>query len=168
MAQSWAARSLLALRSGANSAGLARHCSSLPVPAQGAEAETQSHIPGVKQGGEKFVMLFTCSVCDTRSAKVISKTAYTSGVVLAKCPGCDNNHLIADHLGWFEDDSVDVESLMAAKGQSVTKAEFDATGGVLELSQEDLAILGTGKPSLGSKATAAAAQAEEEPASDRS
>ena len=116
-----------------------------------------------------MTMLFTCTVCDTRSAKVISKVrssldagvasacsppcaaqaAYTSGVVLAQCPGCNSNHLIADHLGWFENDSVNVEQLLAAKGESITKSEFTASGGVVELSEEDLAILGSGKPRMG-------------------
>lgn len=70
-------------------------------------------------------------------------------MVLAQCPGCKNNHLIADHLGWFEDSSVDVESLMAAKGETISKSDFTASGGVLELSEEDLTILGTGIPRMG-------------------
>jgi protein import protein ZIM17 len=71
--------------------------------------------------------------------------------VIATCPGCENKHLIADNLGWFGDGKVDVESMLAAKGQQITKSEFTASGGVLELTEEDLQIITTGKPALRSK-----------------
>ncbi|RLN96433.1 hypothetical protein BBJ28_00002964 [Nothophytophthora sp. Chile5] len=98
-----------------------------------------SGAPGVESSGEKFVMVYTCSVCETRSAKTISQHAYYHGVVLVRCPGCENLHLVADRLGWFEDDATDVESLLREKGESV---RFVTNETVLELTENDI----LGKP----------------------
>lgn len=103
-------------------------------------------IPGVKFGGAKLAIMFTCTaqiepeggepyVCGTRSAKVFTRQAYENGVVLVRCPGCGNQHLIADRLGWFEDDSWDVERLMRERGEGMVKLDEDGT----------LQILGTEK-----------------------
>jgi hypothetical protein len=55
--------------------------------------------------------------------------------VLVTCPGCENIHLIADHLGWFQDGSFTVETLMAERGEAVVRG----ADGTIELNPEDIA-----------------------------
>lgn len=71
---------------------------------------------------------FTCKVCSERSHHVMSKLAYTKGVVLIECPGCENRHLIADNLGWFRDGKTTVEDLVKEKGEGIRKVVVDEDG----------------------------------------
>jgi mitochondrial protein import protein ZIM17 len=66
-----------------------------------------------------MLMAFTCSKCETKQAKTFSKDSYQNGVVLLRCEGCDNLHLIADNLGWFRDNKVNIQLLMEEKGEQV-------------------------------------------------
>jgi mitochondrial protein import protein ZIM17 len=66
--------------------------------------------------------------------KTASREAYDKGVVVARCAGCDNLHLIADRLGWFGQTG-SVEDFLAAQGQEVKKGSADT----LNLTLEDLA-----------------------------
>ena len=87
-----------------------------------------------------MAIVYTCGVCETRSIKQFSEHSYLNGVVLVRCPGCENLHLIADRLGVFEgkgDDGQgwDIQKAMAELGDNVRV--FDDEN-VLELSVEDL------------------------------
>ncbi|XP_004307372.1 PREDICTED: uncharacterized protein LOC101291376 [Fragaria vesca subsp. vesca] len=79
-------------------------------------------------------LIFTCTVCDTRTMKTASKEAYEKGVVVARCSGCNNLHLMADHLGMFGEKST-VEDFLASRGEEVKKGHSDT----LNLTLEDLA-----------------------------
>ncbi|GAA5900572.1 hypothetical protein JCM8208_000538 [Rhodotorula glutinis] len=87
--------------------------------------------------------------CGHRSSHEFSKRSYDKGVVIVQCPGCDNRHLIADHLHWFHstpspahptglpfDPSVPkqprtVEDLLREKGEHVTWGLPAGEGGQL-------------------------------------
>ncbi|XP_062594757.1 DNL-type zinc finger protein-like [Saccostrea cucullata] len=78
---------------------------------------------------------FTCKVCDRRTTKTFSRTAYTRGVVIIKCEGCKNNHLIADNIGWFKHvKGRNIEEILAEKGEEVKRYLED---GSLEIEMDD-------------------------------
>ncbi|KAI3817633.1 hypothetical protein L1987_11429 [Smallanthus sonchifolius] len=80
-----------------------------------------------------LAMMFTCKVCETRSVKTISRESYEKGVVVARCGGCNNYHLIADHLGIFGEKG-SIEDILAARGEEVKKGSSET----LNLTLEDL------------------------------
>ncbi|CAN6239021.1 unnamed protein product [Urochloa humidicola] len=80
-----------------------------------------------------LAMIFTCKVCETRSMKMASRDSYNNGVVVARCGGCNNLHLIADRLGWFGEPG-SIEDFLAAQGAEVKKGSTDT----LNFSLDDL------------------------------
>lgn len=92
-------------------------------------------IPGAQTGGRKLAVIFTCTVCETRSVKQFTEQAYHHGVVLARCPGCQNLHLIADRLGYFDERPMDLETIAAQTGQTVRTIQDQ---GVTEIDLEAL------------------------------
>lgn len=81
-----------------------------------------------------LAMIFTCTVCQTRLAKTMSRQTYEKGVVIVRCGGCKNLHLIADRLGWFGEPG-SVEDFLKHKGMEVRKGSEES----YEFSAEDLA-----------------------------
>jgi len=64
-------------------------------------------------------IIFTCNVCEHRQAKTMSKQSYEKGVVLIRCDGCENVHLIADNLGWFKDNKTNIADILKEKNEDV-------------------------------------------------
>lgn len=76
--------------------------SSLPTDAAAASSLNGNSKPFV--ANHKFQLQYTCNICETRNAHSVSRLAYRQGVVIARCKGCDSQHLIADNLGWTDYD----------------------------------------------------------------
>jgi len=95
----------------------------------------------------KMELNYTCKVCNTRNIKIISKQAYEKGVVIVKCGGCSNNHLIADNLGWWpelqEQGIHKIEDLLLAKGETVRRVHADPTDRVENFENLELMPSGT-------------------------
>jgi protein import protein ZIM17 len=68
-----------------------------------------------------MMIVFTCSICEHKSARTFSKDAYNKGVVMIRCQSCENFHLIADNLKWFKDEKTNIEDIMRDKGSEVHK-----------------------------------------------
>ena len=40
-------------------------------------------------------------------------------IIIHRCEGCDKLHLIADNLGWFDDNKINIETIMKEKGEEI-------------------------------------------------
>merc|ERR1719401_50798 len=68
----------------------------------------------------KITLQYTCEKCETRNEVKMSRLAYRKGLVIARCKGCNANHLISDNLGWTNIMDGALESFMESQGRSDT------------------------------------------------
>ncbi|KPI88345.1 hypothetical protein ABL78_2584 [Leptomonas seymouri] len=101
---------------------------------------------GIGPAGGDMVAAFTCGPCDYRMVKRFSKHAYTKGIVIVECPNCHVKHLLADNLGWLEDEAKNIEDFLREKGESFTR--IDGTSGDFQAVVDDGADAASAGPSL--------------------
>lgn len=77
-----------------------------------------------------YQLTFTCKPCGQRSTHRISKHGYHRGAVLISCPGCQNRHVISDHLGFFADKTFTLEDILKQRGDQVKRGTLGANGDV--------------------------------------
>ena len=91
----------------------------------------------------KLKLMFTCKKCNYRNSKFISKVAYEKGLIIVRCDGCKNNHLIADNLGWFSEmkNTKNIERFLASKGETVRKVHNYDEGYIEVVTQAELDLI---------------------------
>lgn len=104
-------------------------------PVQGFNVDIDN-IPGVKTPGDKMLLMYTCKVCNTRSAKKISKASYERGVVIVRCACCDSKHLIADNMGFFEEKGWNIHDYLSSKEGE--RSKYLVEDNVFELTLDDV------------------------------
>jgi len=73
---------------------------------------------------DKFLMMYTCKICTGRNAHMVSKVAYTHGMVVATCRHCKTKHLIADNerkLDFPIEYGRKIEEYLESKGERVQR-----------------------------------------------
>ena len=72
---------------------------------------------------EKFMMMYTCKICNGRNAQMVSKVAYNYGMVVSSCKHCKNKHLIADNEGKLDmpEYGKKIEEYLRGRGEAIQR-----------------------------------------------
>lgn len=93
-------------------------------------AKRKAQVEEHKKQQPSYDLTFTCKKCMDRSTHRISKQGYHYGTIVITCPGCNNKHLISDHLRIFSDKDTTLEDIMKEKGELLKKGVLGADGDV--------------------------------------
>ena len=76
-----------------------------------------------KKSIEKFMMMYTCKICNQRNAQMVSKVAYTKGMVISTCKGCKSKHFISDNEGKLDmgEYGKKIEDFLVQNGENVQR-----------------------------------------------
>lgn len=98
-------------------------------------------IKGIKApNNENYIIQFTCKKCDNRLTRMFTKHAYHKGIVLIQCDKCLRNHLIADNIGWFNDNKnkpENIEEILKEKKEKYIKTSIQ---GLIEITKKELNV----------------------------
>jgi hypothetical protein len=77
---------------------------------------------------EKFMMMYTCKICNGRNAQMVSKVAYNYGMVVSSCKHCKNKHLIADNEGKLDmaEYGKKMEDYLRGRGEAIQRISVTA------------------------------------------
>ena len=102
-------------------------------------------IPGSKRDVDKYVIMYTCKVCDTRSAKKITKHSYHEGTVIIKCPQCSSYHLIVDRIGAMGEKGWNIEDhIKGEQSQSQSQDNDQDQQGLAENTEQLITVRESG------------------------
>ncbi|KIJ65180.1 hypothetical protein HYDPIDRAFT_175201 [Hydnomerulius pinastri MD-312] len=128
------------LRANSSAAGPSQHKQGPAQPSVASPSSTPAQQVKFDPAEPRLAIAFTCTAddCNHRSAHTFTKRSYERGIVIIQCPSCKNRHLIADHLGWFKDDTAEgklrtIEDILRARGEEVRRGNLDGDG-VVEFS----------------------------------
>ncbi|KAL3650006.1 hypothetical protein CASFOL_006409 [Castilleja foliolosa] len=108
----------------------------IPVPKTNQTSSIVQQVNSKLISSEKqdHAMIFFCKSCNVRSVKIVCRDSYDKGVVIARCDGCNDLHLLVDRLG-LVGEHASIEEFLAAHGQDVEKNSVDALNLMLDEKQ---------------------------------
>ena len=117
-----------------------KECQGITIQKEGEKEKITvdlSKVRGAKMGNTgQYLIMYTWNVCQHRQMRTFTKGAYHHGVVIVRWEKWENFHLIADNLGWFRDEKVNIEDLLKEKGNQITKIVTDQAIELMGLNSE--------------------------------